>query len=85
MIVFDYFLIMTTKPNKFMAQKKTFSVHFYTEDQLVRNYKKTIGDHVMLYHATVVSRYTRQRAYPQQSFAMCCGWQQDLKHTVNGC
>ena len=43
----------------------------------------TIEDHVLC-HATVVSinRRTRRGAYPQQqSFAVCRGWQQDLKHT----
>ena len=45
---------------------------------------ETIEDHV-LYHATVASRCTRQRAYPeQQSFALCCGWQHCLNYTVDG-
>ena len=41
----------------------------------------TIED-LVLCHDTVVSRYTRQRDYPQQqSFAVCCGWQQDLQRS----
>ena len=40
----------------------------------------TIEGHVLC-HVTVVRLCTRQGAYPQQSSAVCCGWQ-DVKHRV---